>query len=306
MKYGTDPIALQAAQDALLRQIGQQQNTHWYMWIDTAFDVADERHDRPVPDGLHVYQVDNMLDLQHMGPHLLSAYHPGDSAASVSQRLRPWLEHASGRPMFSLWASDWHAQDLAQHVRHWSWAQTPEQKTVLLRLADTRSVCSLHRHLRPVQWQALTRPLRSWLYIDRQGTVQTLPTGQPSAASAHLPGAQDTPVLPPSIVLDEEQIQAMVNTAEPDAMLHHVATQMPDLLPAPVQPSKMHAYATWVIATAQDKGIGPWADKLSLLLAACNSQGAVMKDPRLEKIFDYKAYVPGQLHQILEEKGLLS
>lgn len=299
MKYGTDPLTVDTVTTELLNHIGQQRQTHWYMWIDMAFDVADERNHVPEPAGLNIYQVDNMRDLAHMAPHILMAYRPGDDQSTVKQRLLPWLTHASGRPMFSLWASDHTESDLAKHMRHWSWAQTPEQQTVLLRLADTRSVCSLHAHLRPAQWQALTRQLRSWLYIDRQGAVKHLPVGMQT------PPADNAPALPESMVFDEAQLQAMATTAEPDAMLHYVCTHMPDQLPQGSLPSKMHAYTAWVLATAEEKGIQPWTDKLTLLLAACHTRGAVMKDPRFEKIFEHANYTPGQLHQTLREKGLI-
>lgn len=299
MKYGTDSWTLDTVQHSLLSHIGKQQDIPWHLWIDLAFDVADERTQHPTPAGLNVYQVDNMLDLQHLGPRIITVFYPGDNANQTTQRLRPWLEHANGRPMLSLWASERSPQDLAQHIRHWSWAQTPEQEQVLLRLADTRSACSLNATLTPAQWQALTQPLRHWLYLDRQGAVQALPTGGAKPAT-------DTAQLQAPLQLSQAQLQAMAERAEADALLHHVATQLPELLPSGAQPSKMHDYTAWVCQTAQQKGIEPWQDKLSLLLAACASKGAVMQDPRLSSLLVRKTHTPGQLHQALHQEGLLA
>jgi hypothetical protein len=293
MKYGTDPTPVNQALNSLLEAIEQQMQTHWYLWLDFAFDVADGVPTPPTDAAAcNVYQVDEMIDLRHLGPRIVPLFAPGDGYKTVSERLRPWLVHASGRPMLSVWASDHSAQALAQHMLAWSHAQTPDKEGVLLRLADTRSACSLHKTLPSAQWSGLTQPLRSWLYIDRQGEVKPLPVGGGA-------GAQ------PPVVLDEAQIQAMVAAAEPDALLHYMATQIPELVPQDSLPSSMHRNASLVLRQAEQNGIEKLPDKLSLLLFACITEGKVLKDPRLEAILKSKNYTSGKLGDALLEQGLL-
>ena len=299
MKYGTDPTTLDTAERDLLQAISQQPNTSWYVWLDCAFDVADELQTPIADKSINVYQIKEMTDMKHLGPRLVQVFAPGDDLKKVQTQLRPWLTHASGRPMLSLWASDQSAHTLAKHLQAWSWAYTPDKEAVLLRLADTRSACSLQQTLQPAQWHGLTAPLRQWLYINRQGKVTTLPVGPsfdaPNHAATQLP-----------LVLDDEQIQTMANTAEADALLHHIATQTPEVIPEGVLPSTMHSYTTWVLHTAEQRGVEKRSDKLSLLMAACFSRGKVMKDPRLESFLTLKNYTAGQLHHALAEQGLLA
>ena len=299
MKYGTDPTTLDTAERDLLQAISQQPNTSWYVWLDCAFDVADELQTPIADKSINVYQIKEMTDMKHLGPRLVQVFAPGDDLKKVQTQLRPWLTHASGRPMLSLWASDQSAHTLAKHLQAWSWAYTPDKEAVLLRLADTRSACSLQQTLQPAQWHGLTAPLRQWLYINRQGKVTTLPVGPsfdaPNHAATQLP-----------LVLDDEQIQTMANTAEADALLHHIATQTPEVIPEGVLPSTMHSYTTWVLHTAEQRGVEKRSDKLSLLMAACFSRGKVMKDPRLESLLTLKNYSAGQLHHALAEQGLLA
>jgi hypothetical protein len=299
MKYGTDQIKLDAAESDLVQAISRQPNTSWYAWLDSAFDVADELQTPIADKSINIYQLKEMTDMQHLGPRLVQVFAPGDDVKQIQTQLRPWLTHASGRPMLSLWASDQSAHTLAQHLQAWSWAYTPDQEAVLLRLADTRSACSLQQTLQPAQWHGLTAPLRQWLYINRQGEVDSLPIGPASDAPNHA-AAQ------PPLVLDNEQIQTMAHAAEADALLHHIATQTPEVIPDDVLPSTMHSYTTWVLHRAEQSGVEKRSDKLSLLMAACFSRGKVMKDPRLESLLTSKNYTSGQLHHALAEQGLLA
>lgn len=268
MKYGTDRTPIDAAEHSFLQAIGQQQKTRWYLWIDSAFDIADETAACSAPSGVNVYQVDEMLALQPLGPRIVPVFSPGDDATTVRQRLRPWLEHCSGRPMLSLLASDHDEQVLAQHMREWSWAQTPEQETVLLRLADTRSICMLRQVLTPPQWHGLTEPFLHWLYINRKGEVGPLIINPGDA-----PGATAPP-----LVLSEEQVQAMTLASEPDALLHHFATETPEVIPPDVLPSRMHFYLQEVLKLAHTHDVDHFSDRLTLLLSACATKGQSIKD----------------------------
>jgi hypothetical protein len=290
MKYGTDPIALDKTEQSLLQSIVQQPNTNWYLWIDSAFDVADDIPNRFAETGVNVYQNDQMVELQDLGPRIITVFEPGDNANKASQTLRPWLAHASGRPMLSLWASDHSAQAIAKHILTWSWAQTPDNKKVLLRLADTRSAVSLLQTLQPEQWFGLTQPLGSWLYINRQGKVESLPV-RPSTAVPDVKAAQ------PPIAFDAEQVQAMAFMAEPDALLHYVATEMPDVLPQGVLASKMHHYCAWVCELAQEHEVVPFADRLTLLVSACVTRGASLEDKANLSLLKDQQYSTGQLAQ---------
>jgi len=290
MKYGTDPTTLDTAERDLLQAISQQPNTSWYVWLDCAFDVADELQTPIADKSINVYQIKEMTDMKHLGPRLVQVFAPGDDLKKVQTQLRPWLTHASGRPMLSLWASDQSAHTLAKHLQAWSWAYTPDKEAVLLRLADTRSACSLQQTLQPAQWHGLTAPLRQWLYINRQGKVATLPVGPsfdaPNHAATQLP-----------LVLDDEQIQTMANTAEADALLHHIATQTPEVIPEGVLPSTMHTNTALICELAQQYEIDHFADKMTLLISASMTKGEALKNKANLNLLASKQYPKGQLAQ---------
>jgi Domain of unknown function (DUF4123) len=290
MKYGTDQIKLDAAESDLLQAISRQPNTSWYAWLDSAFDVADELQTPIADKSINIYQLKEMTDMQHLGPRLVQVFAPGDDVKQIQTQLRPWLTHASGRPMLSLWASDQSAHTLAQHLQAWSWAYTPDQEAVLLRLADTRSACSLQQTLQPAQWHGLTAPLRQWLYISRQGEIAALPVG-PTRDAPNNAAAQ------PPLVLDDEQIQTMAYAAEADALLHHIATQTPEVIPDGVLPSTMHSYTVLICELAQQYEIDHFADKMTLLISACITNGEVLKSKVNLNLLVSKQYPKGQLAQ---------
>lgn len=287
MKYGTDATQMEKAQNSFLQAIAEQPKAHWYLWVDIAFNVADGI-DTPLADtGLNIYQVNEMVDLEHLGPRIVQVFAPGDQVDKARELLRLWLEHTNGRPMLSLWASDRRIEKLAQHMRAWCWAQTPDKETVLLRLADTRSVCNLHKTLLDEQWHGLTHPLLNWLYINRQGAVASLPVVSSSS----------TPLAKPSIELSEAQVQAMVLAAEPDALLHYIATQMPELVPQKALPSKMHAYTVSVCKLAEKHDVSHFLDRLTMLVSACTTQGKSLTDKSNLDMLSHKRYITGHLAQ---------
>ena len=93
-------------------------------------------------------------------------------------------------------------------------------------------------------------------------------------------------------------MQAMAASAEPDALLHHVATQLPELLPEGALPSKMHAYTAWVCQLANKHGVELLIDRLTLLVSACATKGNSLSNKANLSLLENKTYQPGQLSQL--------
>lgn len=299
MRYGQDPIALEAAEQAALAAIKTQHGLHWHLWLDSAFDAADGSPPAQGYDGVNAWAVDELQTLHHLAPWVMPLYAPGDSAEQVLARLRPWLEHAGARPMLSLWASSYDAQHLARHMRTWGDARDAEGESLLLRLADCRSVAVLARVLTPAQWQGLTQPLAAWLIVDREGHWQAMPLAGEQDRNAETPPAQ------PPMTLTDVQVQAMAEAAEPDALLNHMATHDGAQLPKSATPSWAHAFSVSVLSLADQHEVGNLEDKLSLLRAAWFTQGKVLDEHGLMELLALKEYTKGQLGHAILERGLL-
>lgn len=291
MKYGNDPIQLDIVEQSLMQAMSQQADTFWYLWVDSAFDVADGLKAPPIDNGINIYQAGDMSDMLPLGPRVIPVFSPGDDLSQTQSKLRPWLQHASGRPMLSVWASDHNTQTLVQHMLAWRWALTSDKVPVLLRLADTRSAYSLQKILEPEQWQALTQPLRQWLLINRKGCVASLPLG------SDLSPPEQSAVIKPPIQFTEAQDLAMVQAVEPDALVHFMVTQMPEELPPDLQASTLYANTLWVCELVREHGVVHFVDKLTLLISAYATKGESLRDKANLKLLSSKSYPAGQLSE---------
>ncbi|MCB5206626.1 DUF4123 domain-containing protein [Methylovorus mays] len=267
---------------------------NWYLWCDSAFDAADDLQPPAPYGGFNMYDAAGLERIRPYAPWLMPFYSPGENTQAAIQRITPWMDHASGRPMLSFMATVHRAADVAAHLREFSWATAAKDERMLLRLADTRSVVTLANVLRPEQWVAITRPLAHWFIISREGLLEPLSVG------SH----PDVESLASPIQLDDDQINAIASAAEPDGYLHHIATELPEILPPGQHASSVYSEVVRAVELATRYAVNQHPDLLSLIKLSFATRGEALSDERLIFLLAGRDYQAGQLQQTLLQKGL--
>lgn len=295
MKYGQDATQIDSIETSLLHSIQTHPDMSWYLWCDSAFDAADDLQPPAPYSGFNMYDAAGLERIRPYAPWLMPFYSPGENTQTAIQRITPWIDHASGRPMLSFMASEHRAAaDVAAHLRGFSWATAAKDERMLLRLADTRSVVTLANVLRPEQWGAITRPLAHWFIISREGLLEPLSVG----SHLHVEG------LASPIQLDDAQINAIASAAEPDGYLHHIATELPEILPADQHASSVYSEVVSAFELATRYAVNQLPDLLSLIKLSFATRGEALSDERLIFLLAGRDYKAGQLQQTLLQKGL--
>lgn len=294
MKYGQDATQIDSITQSLLHSIQMHPDMSWYLWCDSAFDAADDLQPPAPYIGFNMYDAAGLERIRPYAPWLMPFYSPGENTQTAIQRITPWIDHASGRPMLSFMASEHRAADVAAHLREFSWAIAAKDERMLLRLADTRSVVTLANALRLEQWVAITRPLAHWLIISREGLLEPLSVG------SH----PDVENLSSPTQLDDDQINAIASAAEPDGYLHYIATELPEMLPSGQHASSVYSKVARAVELATRYAVNPLPDLLSLIKLSFSTHGEALGDERLTLLLAGQDYQPGQLQQALLQKGL--
>jgi len=121
--------------------------------------------------------------------------------------------------------------------------QLPDDYPALLRYFDTRVFASLMQTLSEGQRQAFLGVAARWLWLDRGGglhSVSTTPAG--------------TDPLLATLCLNEAQQAAMIDAAEPDAVVHQMRQAAPDLC-ADRTGAALHQIASQCVKVARSHGI---------------------------------------------------
>jgi hypothetical protein len=76
-----------------------------------------------------------------------------------------------------------------------------------------------------------------------------------------------------------------------------MATQIPELVPQDSLPSSMHRNATWICMLADKYEVVHLADRITLFVSACATNGKSLDDKANLNMLAAKQYQPGQLAQ---------
>ncbi len=152
------------------------------------------------------------------------------------------------------WAVEHHAatwlqsalplQDLAMALGRRMDARLDDGTEAMLRLADARTLPSIHACLDDDQRSMVFAPVSAWWYLDRQEQLRALPIEAPSSkGSAKLP-----------VTLRPAQLSALMEAAEPDFVLQKLAEFSPKAL-AGLPRADRHQWTVDRVAQARQWGM---------------------------------------------------
>jgi len=286
------------AQNPVQQTVGQQilallDSTHhtgtsWVALVDTAFDYPKSSF---FLDGStrNCYRSQSLRTLESTAPYLISL----TREAIQSRMLQRLLVHCSGRPMLSFMEMKAKPDAIIEQWLPLHWAHTPDGQTLLLRLADTRTLAILPEVLQPTQWAALHAGISRWYVIDRDGQLTQLapPDGQIQPTS--------------EIKLDDAQLAALIEKTEVDQMQPVTAQCMPNIVPDDWTAARFYNEASQVLALAANHDVTDWSDKLALVGAACLTDGRITTTDDLPALLQSRAWQAGQLGQWLSKQPAL-
>lgn len=277
--------------DSVLAFWDDQRNLHrhtrWYALVDGAFDHGA----KPYSDllgAINCYKDEPVVGLSEVAPLLV----PLANQSTAQTALANLLVHCSGRPMISLVASTGSAQDIVNSWRSVYWAHLPESQKMLVRFADTRVALELPRVLRADQWQAYCAPVAAWISIGRAGKPHLLPRPKSNAIARRLE-------------LDQQQLDALMNRAQPDAVLDFMRREMPGAVSPALQPSAAYAHVAHTCAQAAAYGIENLVD---IAVLAAVTEGLDNEAPAMETIQNVlktQTWTAGNLGQALLDQGAI-
>lgn len=259
-------------------------HTRWYALVDGAFDYGTKpRGD--LRGAVNCYEDEPVVGLSEVAPLLVPL-------VPQSAVLADLLVHCSGRPMISLVASTGTAQDLMNAWRSAYWAYLPESQKMLVRFADTRVLAELPRILRADQWQTYCGPIAAWIIVSRTGQPDLLSRPKSIAAARRLE-------------LDQQQLDALMSRAQPDAVLDFMQREMPGAISSALQPSAAYAHVAHTCAQAAAHDIESLVD---IAVLATVTEGLDNEAPAMEAIQDVlktRTWTTGNLGQALLDRGAI-
>lgn len=287
--FAQDPTSTRAVAETLAAHIENHVDLYWAALIDGAFDYPPKDDLPYIRNGLNCFDNNAYEGLMPAAPWLIPLL-PGQQSHS---QLKALLKHCSGRPMLSFVAGSLPVAELSQHWEKLHWVDTPDNQRMLLRLADTRVLPMLPKVLASDQWSAFAAPLQHWYFINREGRLSSCP----------LPN-NEQPAHPP-LHLSQNQLNALVQAAEPDAVIDLLMEQMQDIVPLSLKKSEFYALVSEACGLGCEYGVESFPDTVSLAVAACLSQGQSSKDPRLAALLRDKKWKGGELGTAIVDCGIV-
>lgn len=282
----TDIATFDADVGALFR--GGPDVMNWSILIDDAFD-HDRRRFPSIAGQINLYQTPSLEGLVSAAPRLI----PLQVSDSGRALLRRALQHCSGRPMLSVVGSRSPMHEVKTHWESVHWISTEDGQELLLRFADTRVLSILPRVLRPDQWAVLVEPLQRWVYVDRSGRLRLC------GAAPIIEKVEQT------ISLTNDQVDAFLAAAQPDAMLDYVLEYLSDAIPEGTEPLQCYHWALETCRLADVHGIEAWSDRIALFCAQALTRGELHSAPTLEGLLAAQDWPKGKLGQALVVNGLI-
>ncbi|MFC5472406.1 DUF4123 domain-containing protein [Paraherbaspirillum soli] len=290
--YAQNPLDIESVNQQVLGRIAKDPELHWALLIDTAFDY-EQPHALPL-HGVNCYDGQTASGLADAAPWLLPLYAPGEAIERTQSALQMWLKHCNRRPMLSIVASRKNAHQIAADWRQLHFVKTGDSQQFLLRFADTRVLTTLPTLLTTQQWAALSTPLMHWLTADRQGALVAVAVAPVGTGAAPAP-----------FELSNQQVAALTDAAEADAVINHLAENMEKIIPQQIAPARFYADIVHTLALAKQYQLEHWPDKLALITAACLTLGKSNKNPALIEILLQRRWYPGRLGEAMDVLGVV-
>jgi len=249
----------------------------WAALLDTIFDHDSRRLDLGSP-GLNCYDFPELQALGAVAPHLIGIA-PDDTMETQISRL---ITHCQGRPMLSFIGTARSLEDVIEAWRAVHMVSVVDEQKMLLRFADTRVLAYLPAILQASQWERMCGAVGCWAYFDRCGNLAIL----------DIPGCETSGA---DIQIDREQLGALLEASQPDALMALIADQMFDIVPWKQVASERYTMVNDACKLAKRFAIDDHADVLALAVAAYLSEGASNSNPHLNALLGQRAWPSGSL-----------
>lgn len=255
---------------------GAPEDANVIAFVDMAFD-----HARPQPfkwphESVSLYAGD---ELRALSPTLLALRSHAARGRHDKEELRRdlvnLLHHCQGRPMLSFVQSRLGPRDLAAAWHPVRWVSTADDQRFLLRLADTRVLTVLPDCLSALNWARVCQPLHAWQVVDRQGIGRSLP--MPLQDQLTDPAAS----IGRPFQIDDDELGRLLEAAQPDALIHALSCDVPDVLPSTPDRARVHAWVSAACELARQQDLDGSTDQLLLAAAVCATGGKLLAHPGL-------------------------
>jgi len=130
--------------------------------------------------------------------------------------LDQFYRHGRFANCLSLLCSELPLVELARALKQRTEAELPDRLPVVLRYFDTRTLPLLQKLLHPDQYASFMSCVRSWLYVDRCGQVQTMASASEDCSS--------TAFVPP-LLFDTRQERMLIDDGTVDAVIDQLIEQ---------------------------------------------------------------------------------
>ena len=287
--FAQDPLASSDILTSLSEKIEAQPHLYWAALIDGAFDYPESQQAPYTKGGMNCYAFDAFEGLESAAPWLMQL--TPDNAGKI--QLKELLRHCRGRPMLSFVASHQSIETLKNGWANQHWITTADGQRMLLRIADTRILPQLPQALTPAQWAALTFHLGAWLFINREGRLESCPL-----APEDMNAGKD-------IQLSQAQLDLLTQAAEPDAVIDLLAEGMPEIIPSDLKKSQFYGLIAESCKLGQQYEVKAFPDTVSLSIAACLTRGLSNSNPKLLKILASRNWPSGKLGDILVAQEII-
>lgn len=267
--YASDPANFDELAERLTEAFSAAAHaTNWYALVDMAFDEGTKPWPLATPH-VSLYDGSHLEQLRSVSPVLWEfPTHPPEAAVTLLRRL---TRHAAGRPMLSFVGSKFSAAALSAALQPVLELETADGQSFLLRIADTRVLPALPLALTATHWSLLCAPIDAWHVVDRFGKLTTLPM---------LSRTEDTFTPTSRIRLDDDELTALLQAGEPDALIRALEEGFAELMPQKSR-AALYTEVTQVCALAQAHGIEGAPDRLALVLVNRMAGGQLCHDARL-------------------------
>lgn len=286
--YAIENVSANAVYEVLAQSLrGLPASSKCLALLDTAFDFG-----RTAPqwltDALPIYHRDTFERLRDVSPVLTPFDESGNE--QWARQVARLCAYRSGRPMLSFVVTQASAEELREHWQSFLNVTTADDQGFLLRFADTRVLPALAEGLDPISWRAFTAPLRGWLIINRAGQPEWLA----------LPNEIRTNQAPQPIRLTAHELARLLQRSQPDAVIDFLAEHFADLLPIEGRVALYERVAAACELAIRHR-VEAFPDVAALAVAACLTEGAILRDPRLTALLQQHDWSSGSLNESLQQ-----
>lgn len=188
------------------------------------------------------------------------------------KKLAIMLRRTDGIPALSMIATAKPLDCLTELLIWLAVAHTQDEQKLHCRFADTRVLPPLLHCLNPDQLGRLGQTMNEWLWITREGEIETRQFPEQTAQTTQENEA---------FQIDARQFDFMITSAEADMVFQMLAEKMPDLIPdAP--PHEIHARISRLLDTARAYGINDLPDLFQYTVVALSTRDDFDSHPTIQ------------------------